>query len=230
MWNGSTLYGGMSVADAIASLSGGWEPVANWEQWAPENLIGNIEWAGLQGVYADVASRYKITPELFRQFADKIYVYDTALMTGNEGVAQAVSKWKNEDPARKKFFSYLRKKIHTYGSSPQKLTRSQKVAIATSNAALRRANRAALARGPWVGSNQYTNNRSRTRGNYKGLFKPARRPAGYNPYTSLGLALRGAAEDPTALPDWNLMVAPQGVIRAAPGTPGTPDATGNMEE
>lgn len=182
-WNNAALRGGMSVEDALSSYRGGWA--------APANALSRnftLEQTGetqaLDGVYNEILERYNFPPEIFRDLALKVYQYDTAMMRGDKAAIKWFSDWKNASPQRAKLFTYVRKKIHTYGSNPQKMNKAMRAALAANAAKAREARLAhlKLATTPWVGSNPYTGQRSRRAGTYKGLFQVPPRQRNLTPY------------------------------------------------
>lgn len=211
LYNTAALSGGVTMEDVAANAdqldfepmediavpaepveeSGGWDLSLGFDPNAD----------GLAALMAEIAGKYNLNPDVVERYAGNIYRYDTAL--ANNDAQTAYNLKANTiltSPIRRKFWNYLRNRIHMGDSRPPKMTKAARRQRAQA-AALARTNRQqALARVnfPWYGSNPY-NQQGKRSGNYRGLayWRPRNRTPAAQVYANLPVpAVRMAVPPP----------------------------------
>lgn len=175
----ASLYGGMGIGDAFASLSGGWAAPSDLEPYKTASAAKGAEL--LSGMYANepgletfisgLEYRFPGSGNTVNTFLPRIYAYDTMLMQGKAADAAALKRlFVGDDAAKRKVWSYLRKKVHQGTSKPPRLTRAQRKARSAAFDIRVGNNRLYLrdAEHPWFGSNPYGND-GKLPGRYTGL-------------------------------------------------------------
>lgn len=168
LYNTAALSGGVTMEDVAAnagSLVGGW----NTSDPFPANDVA--------GLIALVQGKFSIPAETITTYLEEIYKYDGQLLSGDPmSAANTKAALVGDSPLRKKFWSYLRSKVHAGATKPLKLTKAQRLDMAKAASSRRDSRYQVLRPLPWYGSNPYGENGKRA-GNYKGLaYKHIKRP------------------------------------------------------
>lgn len=175
----ASLYGGMGIGDAFASLSGGWAAPDDLDPYQTATVDNGGEYVtglyasnpGLETFVNTIEYKFPNSGNTVNTFIPRIYAYDTLLMQGKAADAAALKRlFVGDDAAKRKVWSYLRRKIHLGGSRPLRLTRAQRKERSDRFAAKVASNRTylGLPTTAWFGSNPYGDD-GKLPGRYTGL-------------------------------------------------------------
>ena len=145
-YNNAALFGGASIADALASLStadfGSIEPlVGGWEfddadtqeafEWMKAVGDGKVAIASqnvtnmrdLNTLYESILDRYDVDPAVLQNLIFAVFLYDSFLMKGdptNAHILKAGLTQGGSDGRMMKAWNYVRNKAHKFGTKPLK--------------------------------------------------------------------------------------------------------------
>lgn len=165
------LYGAGSMQEAfneVAAEGGAFSAVGGggryYGGWTTTPTPG--ETAAVNALVADILSKYDVDEGMLRNMIQQVRNYDTFLMNGNNVAAYDMKK--SLSPAEKKVFGYLRRRAHTWGSKPQRLTKAERDALKAKRTQARETTLYNLRHlADWTGSDPYSGTLSRTMGSYK---------------------------------------------------------------
>lgn len=180
------------MEDALAEIggngvSGGWAMPTNEQGTAWLN--NPTSWPGLPRALQqfNAVSRFVIPEPTLSDFMTKIYLYDCALAMGNMATAKDIkTRTVGTSQANRTIWNYIRKKMHTGLSKPQKFSKVDRLAMRSAAEASRKRLQDYLRAEDteWFGSAPYTREGYKVRPTYKGLW--------FNPPGS-GASARGLA-------------------------------------